>query len=96
MNKSDLIDALAGRAGLTLDRAGTAVNAVFEQMVDAMKRGDRVEVRNFGNFAVKNLNGYIGANPKTREAVRVEPKKRPCFKPGLGLKESLNSGKLKR
>jgi len=93
MTKSDLIDLVAQQANLTLDRAAVVVNAFFEQMTDAMRRGDRIEIRNFGNFTVKDYDGYEGRNPKTAQKVKVGPKKLPFFKAGLGVKVGLNAKK---
>ena len=90
MTKSELIEAVAKQSEITLDRAAIVVNAVFEQMIDAMKRGGRIEIRNFGNFTVKRYDGYIGRNPKSGEKVQVPPKRLPFFKSGLGLKEMIN------
>ena len=84
MTKSELVEAVAKQSEITLDRAAVVVNAVFEQMVEAMKRGERIEVRNFGNFTVKDYNGYEGRNPKTGTRVQVPPKRLPFFKAGLG------------
>ncbi|HOU55058.1 MAG TPA: HU family DNA-binding protein [Myxococcota bacterium] len=90
MTKSDLIEAVAKRTGISLDRAAVVVNAIFDQMVDALKRGERIEIRNFGNFIVKEYDGYEGRNPKTGEKVVVPPKRLPFFKVGLGLRQRLN------
>ena len=90
MTKSELIEAVSKRSGITLERASVVVNAVFDQMVDAMKRGERIEIRNFGNFTVKHYDGYVGRNPKSGEKVQVPPKRLPFFKAGLGLKEMIN------
>jgi integration host factor subunit beta len=90
MTKSELVEAVAKQSDITLDRAAVVVNAVFEQMVEAMKRGERIEVRNFGNFTVKDYNGYEGRNPKTGTRVQVPPKRLPFFKAGLGLRNLLN------
>ena len=90
MTKSELVEAVAKQSEITLDRAAVVVNAVFEQMVEAMKRGERIEVRNFGNFTVKDYNGYEGRNPKTGTRVQVPPKRLPFFKAGLGLRNLLN------
>jgi integration host factor subunit beta len=90
MTKSELIEAVAKRSEITLDRAAIVVNAVFDQMVEAMKRGERIEVRNFGNFTVKEYEGYEGRNPKTGEKVDVPPKRLPFFKAGLGLRQVIN------
>jgi integration host factor subunit beta len=93
MTKSELIEAVAKQSDITLDRAAIVVNAVFEQMIDAMKRGERIEVRNFGNFTVKKYSGYEGRNPKTGDKVKVPPKRLPFFKAGLGLRHQLNTKK---
>jgi len=90
MTKSELIEAVARESDITLDRSAIVVNAVFDQMVDAMKDGERIEIRNFGNFTVKHYDGYVGRNPKTGEKVDVPPKRLPFFKAGLGIKEMIN------
>lgn len=90
MTKSQLITAVAKQSGITLDRAAIVVNTMFKQMVAAMKREERIEIRNFGNFVVKSYGGYTGRNPKTGEKVRVPPKRLPFFKVGLGLKQMIN------
>lgn len=90
MTKSQLITAVARQSGITLERAAIVVNTMFEEMVEAMKRDERIEIRNFGNFVVKRYNGYTGRNPKTGEKVRVPPKRMPFFKVGLGLKKMIN------
>ena len=93
MTKSELVEAVAKRSDITLDRAAIVVNAVFEQMIDAMTRGERIEVRNFGNFTVKKYSGYEGRNPKTGDKVKVPPKRLPFFKAGLGLRALINTKK---
>lgn len=96
MTKSELIEAVAKRSEVTLDRAAIVVNAVFEQMTDAMKRGDRIEIRNFGNITVRDYDAFDGRNPKTGDRVKVGPKRLPFFKAGLGLKVAINEKKGKR
>lgn len=91
MTKSDLIESVAARASLSKDKAGIVVNAIFDLMVDAMKRGDRIEIRNFGNFTVREYPSYTGRNPKTGKPVEVGPKKMPFFKVGLELKQRVDS-----
>jgi len=93
MTKSELIEAVARTSEITLDRATIVVNAVFDQMVDAMKRGERIEIRNFGNFTVKHYEGYEGRNPKTGTKVKVPQKRLPFFKAGLGLRDTINESK---
>jgi integration host factor subunit beta len=91
MNKSDLIRLLADKEGLTLKTAESAVNTVFNSIEQALIQGDRVEIRGFGSFQVKNYEGYDGWNPKTGELVKVQPKKLPVFKVGKELKERVDS-----
>lgn len=66
------------------------VNAVLEDVVSALSRGDRVELRGFGAFSVKNCSAWIGRNPRTGEKVSVEEKFLPFFKPGKEMREKLN------
>ncbi len=66
------------------------VNTVFEEIIDAMSRGDRVELRGFGAFSVKRRDARQGRNPRTGESVSVEEKHVPFFKTGKLLRERLN------
>ena len=90
MTKSDLIETIAQQAGLTKDKASVVVNSIFNLMVDAMANGERIEIRNFGNFTVRQYDAYVGRNPKTGEPVYVGPKRMPFFKVGLELKRRVN------
>lgn len=91
MTKSQLIEALAKAEGITLKAAELAVNVTFESMERALIQGDRVEIRGFGSFKVKNYEGYKGRNPKTGELIEVRPKRLPFFKVGKELKERVDS-----
>jgi len=66
------------------------VNTVFDEIVEAMARGDRVELRGFGAFSVKSRDARIGRNPRTGDAVAVEAKAVPFFKTGKLLRDRLN------
>ncbi|WP_134679907.1 integration host factor subunit beta [Paracoccus ravus] len=66
------------------------VNTVFEEIIDAMARGDRVELRGFGAFSVKRRDARQGRNPRTGESVSVDEKHVPFFKTGKLLRERLN------
>ncbi|MDQ7261076.1 integration host factor subunit beta [Paracoccus sp. PS-1] len=68
------------------------VNTVFEEIIDAMARGDRVELRGFGAFSVKKRDARQGRNPRTGETVSVDEKHVPFFKTGKLLRERLNGG----
>lgn len=66
------------------------VNTVFEEIIEAMARGDRVELRGFGAFSVKKRDARTGRNPRTGDAVSVEEKHVPFFKTGKLLRDRLN------
>ncbi|MCA0961407.1 integration host factor subunit beta [Salipiger bermudensis] len=66
------------------------VNTIFEEITNAMARGDRVELRGFGAFSVKKRDARLGRNPRTGEAVEVEEKHVPFFKTGKLLRDRLN------
>ena len=66
------------------------VNTIFESIIDAMSRGDRVELRGFGAFSVKKRESRIGRNPRTGESVSVDEKHVPFFKTGKLLRDRLN------
>jgi len=87
MNKSELIEAVAERAKVTKKRAEEVVNLIFDSMVQAMVKGDRIEIRGIGSFVVKEYGSYTGRNPRTGESIQVKPKKLPFFKVGKELKE---------
>ena len=87
MNKSELIEAVAGRAKVTKKRAEEVVNLIFKSMVRAMVKGDRIEIRGIGSFVVKDYGSYTGRNPRTGESIQVKPKRLPFFKVGKELKE---------
>jgi len=90
MNKSELIQSLSERIKISNDEASTIVDSFFDSMRDALLRGDRIEIRGFGSFKIKQYEGYVGRNPKTGESVQVKPKKMPFFKAGKGLLDYLN------
>ena len=66
------------------------VNAIFEEVIEALARGDRVELRGFGAFTVKQRDARVGRNPRTGETVQVEEKHVPFFKAGKLLRDRLN------
>ncbi len=90
MNRSELVEVLARRHNLPKKQAEAAVNAVFESIFDAMKRGERVEIRGFGSFTTRDYESYTGRNPKTGESVPVPSKRLPFFKVGKDLRDRVN------
>ena len=91
MNKSQLIEALAKHENLTLKKAEMVVNAIFENMAKALAENERIEIRGFGSFKIKEYGGYKGRNPKTGDIIKVEGKKLPFFKVGKELEELVDS-----
>ena len=90
MNKLELVEALREEAGITKNEAEVVVNMVFDEMSNAMANGDRVEIRGFCSFYVKQYKAYTGRNPKTGEKVEIKSKKLPFFKFGKELKERVD------
>lgn len=90
MNKAYLIEALREQTGLTRDKAKEVVDLFFDQMSSALANGDRVEIRGFCSFYVKDYKQYTGRNPKTGEPVQIGRKKLPFFKCGKELKERVD------
>ena len=91
MIRSELIQIIADENPHLYQRdVERIVNTVFDEIVEAMARGDRVELRGFGAFSVKSRDARIGRNPRTGEAVKVEAKSVPFFKTGKLLRDRLN------
>ena len=92
MNKSDLIEEVARVAGLTNEESEIVVTAVFERIVQALVKGERVELRGLGTFAVRQRGPRTGRNPKTGATVEVPARKAPFFRMGKELRAILNPG----
>jgi integration host factor subunit beta len=69
------------------------VNCIFDSMVDALKRGEGIEIRGFGSFTVREYKQYEGRNPRTGSPVHVAPKRLPFFKVGKELRERVNNSR---
>ena len=82
MNKSQLVDALAGRTGMSKAAALEAVDGVFAEIGEALARGDTMQIVGFGTFSTRNRPGRTGRNPGTGETVEIAPATVPAFKPG--------------
>ena len=90
MNKAELIEELAKHKGLSLVEARQYVDLFFNSIIDALAKGERVEIRGLCSFFVKEYKSYTGRNPKTGEKVTISPKKLPFFKSGKELKERVD------
>ena len=91
MIRSELIQSIADDNPHLFQRdVERIVNAIFEEITNAMARGERVELRGFGAFSVKQRDARVGRNPRTGEAVDVDAKRVPFFKTGKLLRDRLN------
>ncbi len=90
MIKSDIIKKLQNETDLTKKEMAIVVDTFFNEMVSALSKGDRVEIRGLGSFNVRKYKAYTGRNPKTGEKVKIKPKKLPFFKCGKDLKKRVN------
>ena len=90
MTKAELIEEVAKVASLTKKETELIVNTVFDNITDALGKGDKVELRGFGSFRIRQRDSRMGRNPKTGEKVDVPAKRIPYFKPGKELRELLN------
>lgn len=93
MIRSELIQKIAEENPHLFQRdVERIVNTIFEEIIEAMARGDRVELRGFGAFSVKRRDARTGRNPRTGQSVDVDEKHVPFFKAGKLLRDRLNGG----
>ncbi len=90
MNKNDLVGVVAEKANISKAEAVAAVDAVFEAVTNSLKSGDEVRLVGFGTFAVNERKASTGRNPATGASINIPASKQAKFKPGKGLKDSLN------
>ncbi|MCL4456775.1 MAG: integration host factor subunit beta [Nitrospirae bacterium] len=91
MTRSDLIEMVTERVeGLTKKQVETIVSAIFEGMKDALSQGQKIEIRGFGNFRLKQRNAKTARNPRTGEKVQVPSKRVLHFKVGKPFHNALN------
>ena len=89
MTRSDLIEQVALNKCISIATAEAVVHEVFDSMANALIAGNRIEIRGFGSFEIREYAGHTGRNPKTGLEVAVKPKKLPFFKVGKELKERI-------
>lgn len=90
MTKADLVEEVIRVADLSKKDAESVVNTVFEQIMEALKSDDKIELRGFGSFRVRRRRSRLGRNPKTGDRVDVPSKRIPYFKPGKELRDLIN------
>ena len=89
MNKTELIAAVAEKAGLTKKDAERAVNATIDAITESLAKGDKVQVSGLGSFEVKNREARTGRNPQTGATIQIAASKLPAFKASKTLKDSV-------
>jgi DNA-binding protein HU-beta len=89
MNKTELINAIAERSGLTKKDAEKALGATVDAITAALAAGDKVQLTGFGSFEVKERAARVGRNPRTGEATEIPASSIPTFKAGKALKDSV-------
>ncbi|WP_024832394.1 HU family DNA-binding protein [Ruminiclostridium josui] len=90
MNKSELVDKMAEKSGLSKKDSDRALNAMLESIEEALTSGDKVQLIGFGSFEVKQRAARKGRNPQTMEEISIPESKAPVFKAGKDLKEMIN------
>jgi integration host factor subunit beta len=90
MLKSDLINILVVKRGVTQKQAEATIETIFDSMKDALCKGENIEIRGLGAFHVKHYEGYQGRNPKTGEVIPVKPKRGILFRTGKELRDRVN------
>ena len=92
MTKSELVEKLV-EASATLSRKESemVVNLIFDSMCDALKKGEKVEIRGFGSFTIREREAREARNPKSGDVVKIPAKRTPFFKTGKELRERVNS-----
>ena len=92
MTKAELVEDVARAAELTKKDAERLVEIVFESIIETLNQGEKIELRGFGSFRVRERGARRGRNPKTGDPVDIPAKRVPYFKPGKELKELINEG----
>src|ERR1700716_303829 len=91
LTKADLIEEVLNITELPRKESETIVETIFDSIIAALQKGEKIEIRGFGSFRTRQRRGRVGRNPKTGEKVDVPPKKIPYFKPSKELKEFVNT-----
>jgi integration host factor subunit beta len=94
MTKADLVEKVTRLGDLTRRDGEVIVETIFDSVIAALQGGDKIEIRGFGSFRIRQRNSRIGRNPKTGERVEVPAKKVPYFKPSKELRDLVNPGEV--
>jgi DNA-binding protein HU-beta len=94
MNKKDLINKVATAAGIPAVRARVIVDHIFDTVADALIKGEKVVISDFGTFTLSVRKPFQGRNPRTGEVIEIPAKRIPVFRTGRGLKNALNNSEV--
>jgi DNA-binding protein HU-beta len=90
VNKTELIEQIANKAGISKAASSRALDAIIETVSKTLKKNGSVTLIGFGTFSVGKRAARVGRNPRTGEAIKIKAAKVPKFKPGKGLKDAVN------
>ena len=90
MTKADLVERVANEAEMTKKDAEQLVEIIFDSIISTLNKGEKIELRGFGSFRVRQRNARQGRNPKTGASVKIPAKRVAYFRPGKELKEIIN------
>ena len=90
MNKAEVINAAAEKAGMSKKDTEAAVSAAVDVITEALSKGEKVQLVGFGSFEVKSRAARIGRNPRTKEQIAIPASKIPVFKAGKALKDTVS------
>jgi DNA-binding protein HU-beta len=93
MKKADIVDAIAGKVGVPKAQIQQMVDDVFDLIADALTKGEKIDLRGFGTFSVRDSAARTGRNPQTGEPITIPARRVPGFKPGKELKDKVNAQK---
>ena len=90
MNKTELVEAIAKKSGLSKKDSEAALNAFTDTVGKTLKKGDKIQLVGFGTFEVTKRSARTGRNPQTGATIKIPASKAPKFKPGKALKDLVN------
>ncbi len=91
MTKTELIDKVAKKSGLSKKDSGMAMEALFDSVTEALSKGEKVQLVGFGNFEVHKREARKGRNPQTGAEIKISARKVPVFRAGKGLKDAVTA-----
>ena len=90
MNKTELVAAVAEKAGMTKKDAERVVNATIDTIIQNLSKGEKVQISGFGNFEVKAREARVGRNPRTKQTIQIPATRLPVFKASKVLKDTVS------